>query len=140
LAEVCVDASVALDLLLPSEATPAVDALWARWLADNATIIAPPFFFVEVASVLRNKVFLRRVSPERGENAFRRFLDMPVEPVEFYGIRERAWRLATELGRPEAYDSQYLAVAEYRSCEFWTTDHRLHRAVSHMLPWVRFAA
>ena len=137
MSDVCVDASVALDLLLPSEATPAVDTLWTRWLAESATIVAPPFFFVEVTSVLRNKVFLRRISPERGENAFRQFLDMPIEPVEFDGIRERAWRLAVELGRPEAYDSQYLAVAEHRGCEFWTTDRRLYRAVSHILPWVR---
>ena len=135
--DVCVDASVVLDLLVPSEATPAVDTLWSRWLAERTTILAPPYFFVEVTSVLRNKVFLRRISPERGENAFRRFLDMPVEPVDFDGIHERAWTLAEELGRPEAYDSQYLAVAEHRGCEFWTTDQRLYRAVRNTFPWVR---
>jgi predicted nucleic acid-binding protein len=140
LTDVCVDASVALDLLVPSEATPAVDALWTRWLAEGTTIIVPPYFFVEVTSVLRNKVFLRRISPERGENAFREFLDMPIEPVEFAGIRERAWRLAVELGRPEAYDSQYLAVAEHRGCEFWTTDQRLYHAVGNTLSWVRIAS
>lgn len=139
MAELCVDASVVLDLLLPSERTPAVDVLWTRWLTEGTALIAPPFFFVEVASVLRNKVFLRRVSPEHGEEAFRQFLNMPVQRVEFEGIHERAWRLAVELGRPEAYDSQYLAVAEYRGCELWTSDHRLYRAVAQVFPWVRLA-
>jgi len=127
-------------LLLPSERTPAVDVLWDRWLAEGTTLVAPPFFFVEVASVLRNKVFLRRISPERGEEAFRQFLNMPVQRVEFEGMHEQAWMLAVELGRPEAYDSQYLAVAEYKGCELWTSDHRLYRAVAQILPWVRLAA
>jgi predicted nucleic acid-binding protein len=139
LAELCVDASVALDLLLPSERTSAVDALWAQWLTEGTALVAPPFFFVEVASVLRNKVFLRRISPERGEEAFRHFLDMPVRGGQFEGIQERAWRLAVELGRPEAYDCQYLAVAEHRGCELWTSDHRLYRAVAQVFPWVRLA-
>jgi len=140
LAELCVDASVALDLLLPSERTSAIDALWDRWLAEGTALIAPPFFFVEVASVLRNKVFLRRITPEHGEDAFRQFLNIPVQRVEFEGIHERAWRLAVELGRPETYDCQYLAVAEHRGCELWTSDHRLYRAMAHVFPWIRFAA
>jgi len=130
---------VALDLLLPSERTASVEALWLRWLAEGAALVAPPFFFVEVASVLRNKVFLRRISPEHGEEAFRQFLNIPVQGFEFAGMDERAWRLAEELGRPETYDCQYLAVAEHRGCEFWTSDQRLHRAVAQVLPWVRLA-
>ena len=39
--------------------------------------------------------------------------------------------------RPEAYDTQYLAVAEREGCEFWTTDSRLYNSVHHTLPWVQ---
>ena len=40
--------------------------------------------------------------------------------------------------RPRAYDAAYLALAELRGCEFWTTDERLYNAVSHDLTWVKW--
>jgi predicted nucleic acid-binding protein len=56
----------------------------------------------------------------------------------FDGIHERAWQLATEFGRPTAYDTHYLALAEHLGCPFWTADQRLFNAVSDKLEWVHF--
>lgn len=135
--EICLDASLIIDLLLPSDLTPSVEALWQRWQAEGIRLIAPPFFYVETTSVVRNKVFLRRVPDERGEEAFRQLWELGIVSVDFPGLHHRAWELARDLNRPEAYDAQYLAVAEHRDCEFWTTDQHLFNAVHRHLPWVR---
>jgi predicted nucleic acid-binding protein len=50
----------------------------------------------------------------------------------------RAYELATQLNRPTAYDSQYLAVAERLKCDFWTNDEKLFNAVRQQLRMVRW--
>jgi predicted nucleic acid-binding protein len=58
-----------------------------------------------------------------------------LEPSDFH---LRAFELADRLGRPAAYDSHYLALAEHLDCEFWTADERLVNAVEGMLPRVKW--
>jgi predicted nucleic acid-binding protein len=45
-------------------------------------------------------------------------------------LLKRGYELAAELNRPTAYDSQYLALAERLSCDFWTADERIFNSVS----------
>lgn len=51
---VCVDASFALKLVLDEPDSEQVQACWAGWLAEGATIIAPCHLVFEVTSVIRN--------------------------------------------------------------------------------------
>lgn len=41
----------------------------------------------------------------------------------------RGYELAEELRLPRAYDTQYIALAEYLNCELWTGDERLFNGV-----------
>jgi predicted nucleic acid-binding protein len=54
-------------------------------------------------------------------------------------LLKRAYVLAEQYALPSAYESQYLALAEQLSCDFWTTDKCLFDAASCGFPnihWV----
>lgn len=140
MAAVCVDASVILDLLLPTARSAHVDAIWQGWAGEGIELIAPPLVFYETTSVLREWVYRGAVTLAFGTAAFERFFQIDLRIVTYSDLHIRAWQFATELNLPKAYDAHYLAAASQEGCEFWTTDRRLFRSVRHQLPWVRLAA
>jgi len=132
---ICVDASLALSLFVPNPQTAQVRLLWGKWEASQDDLVAPPLFFAEVTSVLRQHVYFRRIAVDEGERAFADFMQVGVRSVSPPDLQPRAWGLAKEFGLPRAYDAQYLAVAATLGCDLWTADGRLARAVR--VPWVR---
>ncbi len=135
-ASVCVDASLAISLLLPDDTTPQASELWRSWKENGLDVVTAPLFFAEVTSVLRENVYFRRILPEEGEVAFRAFLSFPVRSVALTDLQPRAWELAKTHNLRRAYDAQYLAVAASLGCDLWTADQRLVNAVR--LPWLRW--
>jgi predicted nucleic acid-binding protein len=136
--QVCVDASVALKLVLNESDSDQAQALWSDWLQRAVEVIAPYHLTFETTSVIRNRIYRGDISPEDGESAF--------EIIHAYNIRflhppqlvERAWQFATHFNRPTVYESFYLALSEYAGCELWTADRRLYSVVTHELPWVKW--
>lgn len=133
---VCIDASIALMLLLPDSLRYKAKALWDSWDADKIEIIAPPLFFVEVTSVLRENVYFGRILPEEGERALSSYQDLCVKTLELHDLQSQSWSMAKRFNRPKAYDAQYLAVASILECELWPGDIRLVNAVHQ--PWVKW--
>jgi predicted nucleic acid-binding protein len=68
---VCVDACLALKLVLGEDDSPQAIALWRHWVDENITVVAPPLLAYEVTSVLRTKVHRGLLTPEAGDEAFR---------------------------------------------------------------------
>jgi len=134
---VCVDASLALKLVLGEDDSPQAIALWRRWVDENVTVTAPPLLAYEVTSVLRTKVHRGLLAPEMGDEAFREIHAQGIRYLSPENLHIRAWELAKRLCRPAAYDAHYLALAEISGCEFWTADERLFNAARGTLPWVR---
>jgi predicted nucleic acid-binding protein len=135
---VCVDACLALKLVLGEDDSPRVIALWRRWIDENITVTAPPLLAYEVTSVLRTKVYRRLITAEAGEEAFRVIHAQGIYYLSPENLHIRAWELAKRLDRPAAYDAHYLALAEILGCEFWTADQRLYNTSGDTLPWVRY--
>lgn len=134
--QVCVDASLALMLLLPHDLTPQVESLWRTWSQEETDLVAPPLFFAEVTSVLRESVHFGRLDAGEGEMAFSAFMKLEVRSVSPPDLQPRAWALAKEHRRPRAYDAQYLALATSLGCELWTGDRRLVNAIE--APWLKW--
>ena len=134
---ICVDASFVLKLVLDEAESEQVQALWAAWLAEGATLIAPCHLAFEVTSVIRNHVYRRNISAEAGQMAFEAFLAQEIELRHPGDLEVRAWVLAQQYDRPTAYDASYLALAESAGCELWTADGRLVKAVAGALPWLK---
>jgi predicted nucleic acid-binding protein len=57
-------------------------------------------------------------------------LTMPVRLSSPRSLFTCAWELATELRRPQVYDSFYLATAELLDMRLWTADERFYNAVA----------
>ena len=132
----CVDASLVLMLLLSDENRAQADALFSTWAEDNVVLVSPPLLYAEVPSVLRQAVYIGRITPEEGERAFETFRDIDIRVSTRADLHLLAWELAKEHRQPRIYDSMYLAVARSEGCDFWTGDLRVANAVN--APWVRW--
>ncbi len=133
---VCIDASLVLTLLLFDDLTPQAEALWRNWVQQEVERVTAPLLFAEVTSVLRERVYHKRLDPDEGDAAFAGFMGLPVKSFSPGDLQQEAWSLAKRYSRPKAYDAQYLAVAAKLGCELWTGDRRLVNAVN--APWVRW--
>ena len=95
--------------------------------------MAPPLFRAEITNVLHR--FVQRGLIDRPDAA-----DMIGLLLSFVAVKEpvglylRAFELADEFTLTAAYDSQYLALAEFEGCELWTADRRLVRSVGARFP------
>jgi len=133
--EVCVDASLAVKVVVAESDSDKADALFDQWANEGKQLIAPTFFEVETDSILRQKVALRKeLTPDQGRAAFTQLQALPIQQLSVSGQRRRAWEIATEFGFATVYDATYLALAELRGCEFWTADERLFNVLIRFAP------
>jgi predicted nucleic acid-binding protein len=137
--EVCVDASLAVKVVVPEPDSDKADALFTEWTTNGTQLIAPAFFDVETDSILRQKVVLRKeLTPEQAQTAWAKLQNLPIQQFSVVGQRQRAWEIATDLGLATVYDATYLALAELHGCEFWTADERLLNRVKDRLVFAKW--
>ena len=137
--EVCVDASLAIKVVVPEAGSDKADALFTQWASEDTQLIAPVFFEVETDSILRQKVLLRReLTVDQAQRAFASLQGLPIKTTHSPEQRERAWEIARELQFPTVYDATFLASAELRRCEFWTADEKLFKQVRSKLSFVQW--
>ncbi len=133
---VCLDASVALKLLVVEEDSERARDLWRSWATRGVRVVAPGLFVFECVSALRRMVVRSDLAAEPARLAVGQLLRMPVSLQAPEGLVERAWMLATRLDRPAAYDCFYLGLSDLLRIPCWTADRRLFNAVSRRLPWL----
>lgn len=126
---VCLDASLALKLLVVEDDSARARSLWHSRLAKGVAVVAPGLFVFECAAALRRMVVRHDLDEEPARSALGLLLAMPVSLRAPEGLVERAWDLARDLDRPTAHDCFYLGVAELLDIECWTADRRLFNAV-----------
>jgi len=136
--QVCIDANLIIWSLVPFPLSAAAEALLQQWQQEHITLLAPALLAFEVTASLRRLVYLKELTPTEGEEAFARFLRIPIRLSHRQNIFPLAWQLAQQFNRPRAYDTAYLAVAQLHRCDFWTADEKLYNAVQHALPWVKW--
>ena len=135
---VCLDAGVALKLVLNEPDSQQAKTLWKTFLQDGYQLAAPHLFTFEITSVLRRNVHRGKITSEYGIKALSYLLQLDIQLLTTKDIHVQAWMLATRLNRPDAYDTYYLALAKYLGCDFWTADKRLFNAASHHVSWIRY--
>lgn len=137
--EVCVDASLAIKVVVPETGSDKADALFDRWAGEEIQLIAPVFFEVETDSILRQKTSLRReLTADQAQRAFASLRALPIKTRHSAEQRERAWEIANDFQFPTVYDATYLALAELSQCEFWTADEKLFKQVRDKLTFVQW--
>ena len=137
--EVCVDASLAIKVVVPEAGSDKADALFDQWAGEEIQLIAPVFFEVETDSILRQKVSLRReLTVDQAQLAFASLRALPIKTKHSAEQRERAWEIASEFQFPTVYDATYLALAELSKCDFWTADEKLFKHVRNKLTFIQW--
>jgi predicted nucleic acid-binding protein len=135
---VCVDANLALKLVLVEKDSSKAQHLWDAWIDAGIEIVAPPLLAFEGTSVICSRMYRGQVPAEEAELMFKAFHLLGVRFLYPEGLHERAWEMAKRFNRPQAYDSHYLALAEILGLELWTADERLYNTVKHELSWVEW--
>jgi predicted nucleic acid-binding protein len=87
--------------------------------------------------VLRKQVYFKKLTPEQGERIFNSYLQMSVKSINDQAIYALAWELSKRFNLPRTYDMQYLAAAELRDCELWTSDRRLANSLQGKTPRIK---
>lgn len=137
--ERCVDASVIVKLALKGEP----HRIKARQLVRESTregidLIAPPFFTSEVDTAIRKRVYDGRLNHMDAQRAFTVLDRAPIKIVTHRNLRQRAREIAERFNQRTVYDATYVALAELRSCEFWTADKEFYDTVKEVLTFVKY--
>jgi predicted nucleic acid-binding protein len=136
---VVVDANVLVAFGLSDEPLHShATQILAVWRDNETPLVAPRLFRSEITAVVRKVVYQQRISHAQGREMLTKLLDYPVRVFEDDSLLKAAFELAEKFNRPRAYDSQYLALAERLSCDFWTADERLFNAVSNRFPGIHW--
>ena len=120
-----VDASAVIELLLR---TPLGDRCTERLLDARVHPCAPHLLDVEVTQVLHRYAREGLLTPERGQEALRDLLDLPLARYPHTPLVGRMWELRDVLS---AYDAAYVALAEALDAPLITCDERITRAPLH---------
>jgi|TARA_B100000315_G_C14284686_1_gene454640 predicted nucleic acid-binding protein len=135
---VCVDASLAVRWLIPTQQDPLAESLLQSWDQAGTELIGPPLFDAEITSAIRRHVYFKKLLPAQGEKAFLFYRELGVKIISPPELPRVAWELAKEYHQPRTYDMQYLAVAELEDCELWTADSRLANSLKGKARRVRW--
>ncbi len=87
---ICVDASIALKLVLEELDSDKAHALWASWVAQAVEIIAPCHVAFEATSVLRKHASRAEITPEAGRVASEAIDAQGVKLIHPDALHERA--------------------------------------------------
>jgi predicted nucleic acid-binding protein len=124
---VVADASALAEYLLRAKRAPEVEAVLRNHVNEVAV---PALCDVEVSSVLRRALLLRRLSPERAAEALADYRDLPLTRHGHLALLDRVLSLRDNFS---AYDATYVALAERLDARLVTGDGALARAAQRHL-------
>ena len=133
----CVDASLVVAWLVPSQRSASVEDVWLAYAHGADEFIGPPLLPSETLSAIRRLTTRGMLSQEESTGLATDFLSLSIPTPTPAGLYQRAYALATRYHQPTVYDTCYLALAELLSCELLTLDQRLYNTVKEDFAAVR---
>jgi predicted nucleic acid-binding protein len=135
--DVVVDPSIVVQWVVEEDKSEDARALLEQWLEEGIQPVAPSWLTCELSNILYKKVL-------RGELSLADALDAYDDALPFIQVLaedprdgKRALSIAQETHQQQAYDAQYLALAERLGSEYWTDDRRFVIAASGAFPQVK---
>ncbi|MEM7534239.1 MAG: type II toxin-antitoxin system VapC family toxin [Chloroflexota bacterium] len=133
---IVIDASLVFRLVVHHPTQPIVQEHFQAWIDQGHDLITPSLWFYEITSAITKAIHFKHLTQPEADSALQQAFDLDIEviqPSETLAINAAAW--TTKLQRANAYDSFYLALADYYNAPLWTADGKLVRAVNQA--WVR---
>jgi len=139
LPERCVDASLGIKWVVRGEPWRKKARKFLRdSIATGIILIAPPLFEYETESVLQRRLQSGAMTISETDTALARLSAIGVQTLAHPDMIKRARDIARQFNQPNIYDALYAALAELRSCEFWTADKAFYAAVNSGLSFVKY--
>ena len=135
--DVVVDASIVVEWVVEEDTSEEARALLERWLEEGVQPVAPSWLTCEIASILYKKVLRGELSLADAREAYDDVLPFIQILAEDPRDGKRSLSIAQEVNQQQAYDAQYLALAERLGSEYWTDDRRFVIAASGAFPQVK---
>ena len=120
------DANLLVVLVSGDPRRPQVFRQFSQWLDGNMSLHAPLLAKYELANALTRMIASGAFPEDKVEEAVNNILVLPIVYHPLSSIT-RVVEIARMLGRQNAYDAAYIALAEYLQAELWTLDGPLHR-------------
>lgn len=97
-----------------------------NWLTDGEELYAPSLARYEIANALTRLIVAGMFPLEKVETAWS---DISILPIIYNATidAKRVIEIALNLGRQNAYDASYIALAESLGAGLWTLDGSLYR-------------
>ncbi|MCJ7623694.1 MAG: type II toxin-antitoxin system VapC family toxin [Anaerolineaceae bacterium] len=136
---VVIDANVLAALALPLPYSEHAVRKVTAWKQVGVDLFAPSLLEYEVTTIIRKAVVAKLLSADDAVHALRKIFDLNVQSVApTVTQHEKALQWAAKLGQKQAYDAQYLALAQQMRINFWTADKRLANNAQQVgASWVR---
>ena len=122
--KLCLDACVALSMLLPERDTHAALALREDFRNHVHDFIAPDSLPIEIAHALTRAERQGKIDAGSGQFLFDGFLDTCPPLYPYFDYIDRAMQLSSKF-RIGVFDCVYVALAEEQECRVVTSDKRL---------------
>ena len=97
-------------------------------------LLAPTLLRSQTLSALHEAVHRGKLTPEAALDQLTRIRALPIRLLGDAVLRRRAWDLADQLGWPETYQAEYLALTQLQADAFVTLDTDLAHQVEGVVP------
>lgn len=134
---VVVDASIVVKWVIEEEGSADARTLLEDWLTADIQPVAPSWLICEVSNILYKKMLKGEIAFTDALAAFDDLLPFVTVLPENAADGKRALAIARQTHQQQAYDAQYLALAERLGAEYWTDDRRFVHAAAEAFPAVR---
>jgi len=121
---VIVDANLLVALVSGDPRGTQVQQQFLQWLSDGTDLHAPALARYEVANALTRLIVAKAFPADKVKEAW---ANLSVLPITYHPSVDAMTvvEIALRLGRQNAYDAAYIALAESLGAELWTLDSRL---------------
>jgi predicted nucleic acid-binding protein len=96
---------------------------------DEHELLAPTLLRSQTLSALHEAVQRGEIPADVALERLTRIWAMPIRLLGDAVLRRKAWALADQLGWPETYDAEYVALTQLQADAFITLDAELARQV-----------